>query len=92
MSAGYMEALGFLIPFMPFLAMVPPSLAAMWIASRWLKNRGGMAELRAEISALREELTALGAAQSEIQERLDFTERMLSQVRDTHRQLPKASS
>ena len=87
-----MEALGFLIPFMPFLAMVPPSLAAMWIASRWLKPRGGGAELQAEITVLREELTALRAVQSEIQERLDFTERMLGQVRDAHRQLPKTSS
>ena len=87
-----MEALGWLVPFMPFLAMVPPSLAAMWIASRWLKNRGGGAELRADITALRDELTALRQAQAEIQERLDFTERMLSQVRDAHRELPRASS
>lgn len=87
-----METLGFLIPFMPFLAMVPPSLAAVWIASRWLKNRGGGAEIRAEITALREELAALRVAQSEIQERLDFTERMLGQARDAHRELPRASS
>lgn len=89
-----MEAIGFLVPFMPFLAMVPPSLAAMWIASRWLKHRGGAggADLPGEITALREELRALREAQADIQERLDFTERMLSQVRDTHRELPKASS
>ena len=38
---------------------------------RALKNRGGTAELPADITALREELTALGEAQSEIMKRVE---------------------
>jgi hypothetical protein len=45
----------YLVPFMPFLAMVPPSLAAMWIASRWLKGRRDNAQLVEELATLREE-------------------------------------
>ena len=70
--------------------MLPPSLAAMWIASRWLKTRGGGSELRAEIAALRDEVAALRQAQADVQERLDFSERMLSQLREARRELPKA--
>ncbi|MGH7567889.1 MAG: hypothetical protein ACREL9_02800 [Gemmatimonadales bacterium] len=87
-----MPLIALLAPFIPFLAMIPPSLAAMWIASRWLKARTGRAELRAEITALRDEVAALRQAQAEAQERLDFTERMLSQLREARRDLPKGSS
>lgn len=77
-----------LAPFIPFLAMIPPSLAAMWIASQWLKSRGAGGEFRADIAALREEITGLRQAQGDMQERLDFTERMLSQIRESRRELP----
>lgn len=78
-------------PFIPLLAMIPPSLAAMWIASRWLKSRKTNAELQAELSALREELTELRQTQGEMQERVDFAERMLTQVRESQRELSKGS-
>lgn len=81
-----------LVPFIPFLAMIPPSLAAMWIASRWFKTRGTSAELRAEMAALRDEVGELRQAQLDMQERVDFSERMLSQVRESHRELPKGSA
>jgi uncharacterized protein YlxW (UPF0749 family) len=71
--------------------MIPPALAAMWIASRWLKSRGTSAELRAEMAALREDVAELRQAQVDLQERVDFTERMLSQVRESQRELPKGS-
>lgn len=87
-----MPLIAYLAPFIPFLAMLPPSLAAMWIASRWLKNRSGGSELRAEIAALRDEVATLRQAHAEAQERLDFNERMLSQLREARRELPKASS
>ena len=76
-----------LTPFIPFLAMIPPSLAAMWIASRWLKAKGAGAEL----AALREEIAELRQTQIDMQERVDFTERMLNQVRAGQRELPKGS-
>ncbi len=71
-----MENLVFLVPFIPFIAMLPPAFAAMWIANRWIKSRDGGTELRAELSALRDDLAALRQLQSETQERLDFTERV----------------
>ena len=71
-----MENLVFLAPFIPFIAMLPPAFAAMWIANRWIKSRDGGTELRAELSALRDDLAALRQLQSETQERLDFTERV----------------
>ena len=80
-----------LAPFIPFLAMIPPSLAAMWIASRWLKSRKTNVELHAEIEALKEQVAELRQVQVDMQERVDFTERMLSQVRESHRELPKGS-
>jgi hypothetical protein len=86
-----MEFIVFLAPFIPFFAMLPPSLAAVWIANRWLKSRGAGAEGRAEVAALREEVATLRQAQAETLERLDFAERMLSQLRETRRELPNAS-
>ena len=79
-------------PFIPFLAMLPPSFAAIWIANRWLRTRHVDAELLAQIAALRDEVTALRQGQAETIERIDFTERMLAQLRETRRELPKASS
>ena len=87
-----MENLVFLAPFIPFLAMLPPSLAAIWIANRWLKTRATSEELRAELATLREEVTAIRQMQAESQERLDFAERMLAQIREGRRELPKDAS
>jgi hypothetical protein len=80
---------GFLGPFIPFIAMLPPAFAAMWIANRWIKAREGGSEVRAELAALREELASLKESQADLQERLDFSERMLSQLREGRRELPK---
>jgi hypothetical protein len=80
-----------LAPFIPFFAMIPPSLAAMWIASRWLKSRKTTADLSEEVAALRDEVAELRQAQAAVQERVDFTERMLSQVREA-RELPRGST
>jgi hypothetical protein len=79
-----------LAPFIPFLAMIPPSLAAMWIASRWFKSRKTVADLHEELTALREDIAELRRAQIDMQERVDFTERMLSQVREA-RELPRGA-
>ena len=81
-----------LAPFIPFLAMIPPSLAAMWIASRWLKSRRADGDLRAEIATLREEVAELRQTYTDAQERLDFAERMLGQLREGRHELPRSSS
>jgi hypothetical protein len=80
----------YLAPFIPFIAMLPPSIAAVWIANRWIKAKKGGVEVQTELAALRDEVAALRQAQAENQERLDFAERMLSQMRETRRELPKA--
>ncbi len=82
----------FLTPFIPFMAMIPPSLAAVWIASRWFKTRGSSAELRAEVAALQEEVATLRQVQADAQERLDFAERMLAQLREGRRELPHGNA
>lgn len=85
-----MPWIAFIGPFIPFIAMLPPAIAAMWIANRWFKSREGGSQIRTELAALREELTALREGQAEMQERLDFSERLLSQLREGRRELPKA--
>ena len=79
-------------PFIPILALLPPSLAAMWIASRWLKSRKTNAELVEELTALREEIAELRQTQQDVLERLDLTDRVIGQVRDAQRDLPKGSA
>jgi hypothetical protein len=74
-------------PFIPILAMIPPSLAAVWIAKLWLKSRGTSADL----AAVREEIAELRQVQADMQERIDFTERLLSQVREAQRDLPRGA-
>lgn len=81
-----------LTPFIPFLAMIPPSLAAMWIASRLIRSRNANRELQSELAALREEVAELRQAHVDSQERLDFAERLLSQIRESQRELPRARS
>ena len=79
----------YISPFIPFIAMLPPAVAAMWIANRWFRSREGGSQIRTELAALHEELTALRESQADMQERLDFSERLLSQLREGRRELPK---
>jgi hypothetical protein len=72
--------------------MIPPSVAAMWIASRWLKSRKTNDELHAEIEVLKGEVAELRQVQADMQERVDFTERMLGQIRESQRELPRGSA
>jgi hypothetical protein len=77
-----------LIPFMPLFATLPLALAAVVIARIIVRSREGGKELRAEVDAMRDELGMLRQSQVEMQERLDFTERMLGQVRGARPDLP----
>jgi hypothetical protein len=78
-------------PFIPVMAMIPPSLAAMWIASRWLTSRKTNMEIHEELAILREEVGELRQANADLLERLDLTDRMISQVRDVPRNLPRGT-
>ena len=84
-----MPWIAFLGPLVPFLALLPPSIAAIVIGTRWIRSREGGSEIRTELEALREEVTALRESQAELQERLDFNERLLGQLKEGRRELPK---
>ena len=86
-----MPWIAYIGPLVPFLAFLPPSIAAIIIGTRWIKSREGGSEARHELAELREEVTALREAQAELVERLDFSERMISQLREASKQLPKSS-
>jgi hypothetical protein len=73
----------FLVPLMPLFGMLPIAVAAVWIAHRILRHRERTAVANEEIDRLRQELEALRDSHVEVQERLDFTERLLAQIRDS---------
>lgn len=75
----------YLVPLMPLFGALPVAAAAVWIAHGILRHRERMAFGNAEIERLREELEALRANHIELQERVDFTERALAQVRGAQR-------
>lgn len=84
-----MPWIAFIGPLVPFLALLPPSIAAVIIGTRWIKSREGGSDIHNELAALREEVAALRETQAELVERLDFSERMISQLREAAKQLPK---
>jgi hypothetical protein len=69
-------------PLITFLTYVPATLGVMWIANRWITSRHADNELKKEVEDLKHVV-------GEMQERLDFTERWLSQERE-RRDLPPA--
>jgi len=82
--------LDLLIPLMPFLGAVPLPVAAVVIAKLWQRRRDApVAELEVQNQEMRAELATLRRELTEAQERLDFTERVLTQQRRTER-LPDA--
>lgn len=83
--------MSYLKDFMPLIATIPLVVAAIWISHRWSGFRRGDAELRAEIAALRDEVASLRQEQAETQERLDYTERIMSGLRESHSEFPKPS-
>ena len=73
----------FLVPLMPMFVLLPPAVAGAWIVHRILRHREHSLRASDDMEALRE-------TQQELQERLDVTERILAQVRESQRQLPGA--
>jgi hypothetical protein len=83
------------IPAEPLHATVHAALAVafgLWAQRLKTRLRPGTltGENELEVAALREEVGALGHELGELQERLDFAERLLSQQRDTER-MPRPS-
>jgi membrane protein implicated in regulation of membrane protease activity len=70
----------FLVPLMPLFGALPIAVAAVVIARMWLQRRDlPAAHLEAQNEELRGELEAMRHELRETQERLDFTERVLTQ-------------
>jgi hypothetical protein len=69
-----------LVPFMPMLAALPLAAAAVIVALIWRRRRDQPVEMLEEQNAeMRNELQALRRELSEAHERLDFTERLLTE-------------
>ena len=81
----------FLVPFMPLFGMLPVAVAAAWIAHRILRHRERMGISNEQIERLRQELEALRDAHVDVQERLEFTERVLAQIRERDRAVARYS-
>jgi len=70
--------------------MLPLAVAGRYIANHYFKSREGGSQMKQELEALHEEITALRESQAEMQERIDFSERLPSQLREGRRELPKS--
>lgn len=69
-----------LVPFMPMLAALPLAAAAVLVALIWRRRRDRPVEmLEAQNAEMRNELQALRRELSDAHERLDFTERLLTE-------------
>lgn len=69
-----------LLPFMPLLGALPLAAAAVAVAFIWRRRREKPMEmLEAQNAELREELHAMRRELSDAHERLDFTERLLTE-------------
>lgn len=72
----------YLIPLMPLLGTLPIAVAAVVIAKMWHRRRDmPLADLKAQNQELRAEVSAMRDELRETQERLDFAERVLAQQR-----------
>jgi hypothetical protein len=80
----------YLIPFMPLLGSLPLAVAAVLIARLWFRHREGSHELQQRLADLEAEVEGLRNGQQELQERVDFGERLLGQVKDQVRPGPPA--
>ncbi len=77
------------IPFAALAAMIMPIVVTALIIRYKLRNkelemRGSDPQLAPEVDALRDDLNDTRAQLAEIQERLDFTERLLAGGRASH--------
>lgn len=82
----------YFVPLMPLFLTLPLAVAAVVIARIFVRSRERGKDPHADLDAIREEVSALRQSQAEILERLDFAERMLTQVREARHGLPPAGS
>lgn len=78
----------YLVFLMPLLGSLPVAVAAVLIARLWFRHRELRGELAQQVGELQASVESLRAEQIELQERVDFSERLLTQVRDQSRVAP----
>ena len=78
----------FLIPFMPLLGGLPFAVAAVLIARMWFRHRESRGTLAQQMEELEARFEVLRQGQIELQERAEFAERILGQLKDSNRITP----
>jgi uncharacterized membrane protein YciS (DUF1049 family) len=78
----------FLVPLMPLLGTLPIAVAAVLIARMWFRHRELRGELAQRVGKLEAQVEVLRTTHAELAERIDFGERVLSQVKEGHRLNP----
>ena len=82
--------MSYLKDFMPLIATIPLAVVAVLDCQSVVEGPTYGRGAGGEIAALRDEVDALRQQQAEMREQLDFTERVLSQLREGHLGLPKS--
>jgi hypothetical protein len=78
----------FLVPLMPLFGSLPIAVAAVVIARLWFRHRNSQGDLAESVHELQAQVEALRLGQVELQERAEFAERLLSQVKEGQRLAP----
>ena len=78
----------FLVPLMPLLGGIPIAVAAVLVARMWFRHREVRGDLSQQVQELEAKFEALRLGQVELQERAEFAERLLNQVKEGHRLAP----
>jgi hypothetical protein len=78
----------FLVPLMPLFGSLPIAVAAVVIARLWFRHRASQGDLADQVHELQAQVEALRLGQSELQERAEFAERLLNQVKEGQRLIP----
>lgn len=72
----------YLVFLMPLLGTLPLAVAAVVIARWWFRHRLLRGELAEQLAELHTAVESLQSATIDLQERLDFAERLLTQLKD----------
>lgn len=78
----------FLVPLMPLFGSLPIAVAAVVIARLWFRHRSSQSDLHEDVRELQAQIEVLRLGQAELQERAEFAERLLSQVKEGQRLAP----
>jgi len=77
-----------LVPFMPLLGSVPIAVAVVLVARMWFRHRETGGAVSSRVEELEARVEALRLGQVELQDRAEFAERLLNQVKEGQRLAP----